>query len=1191
MQRPLSSTYCPFCTEKCRLSVVQTDGTDPFSLNNLFPAGTITVTVHDGESPCPTSTYNSGTWYSIPVRTLSTHPEDTLFRELFFLTEHLFLRATCRLGASGRIILIRVYLIPNDLPNVRGRLHCRPETVVKEARRHLYNIVPLIEQNKDLWDADEAGLNSPQKHFLPSHIDNRTMAEIYSDLPSPILDSLPTNENTKLSHHIASGGVIWGLRSILYRYQRRSVSVMLHKESSTSPVPDPLYIAIPCMSGTHCYIQPSTMSILRERPTFSPARAGLLCEELGTGKTVMVIALVLATANQLADPEESMVDNRPVMTPLAYRKFPSQEYALARDRAGLGRKAVRQVPSLVELLVHHFSSFNSTTGRPAFTDELEASHLWPLIRANQPFYHHYNTDLALEVLKRSQRRNAPSLSPRTMYLSFATLVVVPLTLLGQWKTEIDKHCHDCVRYLLVRPSMELPHARKLASDYELILMSDSRFRKESKKNNTEKLYGLKPCTCPCLAGSRIPDCRCPGDSTVTPLLQIRWKRLVIDEGHIASNMTAAINTFVRELSIQHKWIVTGTPTSNILGLQLGRTTNEQECENQVDSADSVLDPDSTSPNPASPTQDDECRVRIWGNYDALNLRKLGAMIGDFLAVPQFHTDSKAFAVHVSAPLCDKRGPRPGAIGVLSQAMEMVMVRHRIEDVENDVLLPPMQHEIVYMDLGKYALKSYNAMQAGLAINAIDSERQGPDYLFDPSKAKDLQVAINNSLQGLFWSSSNILYNVEEISSYADEYIARAIKRQIDSEDLDLLRQALQHAAAAAKDKMWRVMQPYPDVPFEVTGLDPEVFQAWTRTVQCSSNRGVTVMHPDRLVNLRSLVRRNPQISTDRLVRKGNLQEEGGRWIIDSDNRSREAKHHAKQSKEMAKQVQQSIELLKKHVEKMDTSDEEDESCQQVKVNRVKPTEAVSASMLETSPLGGVKVGSSMSTKLNYILSEVQQYSANEKFLIFSNSLLTLIQIGEALSLFEIKYLRYTNQEQYLLREQCITTFETSDVHRVLLMELKLGARGLNLISASRIIFCEPVWHPDVESQAIKRAHRIGQTRPVTVKSLVIRSTAEETMIARRQYLRSSDKVPSMTTESGMREYLKHPRFLSESDASDQITSVVLSLDNNQTTLNTQYHSFEDESVASRVDVDTDNPAYESDGLTEAVPRKRVRFEE
>lgn len=49
---------------------------------------------------------------------------------------------------------------------------------------------------------------------------------------------------------------------------------------------------------------------------------------------------------------------------------------------------------------------------------------------------------------------------------------------------------------------------------------------------------------------------------------------------------------------------------------------------------------------------------------------------------------------------------------------------RIEDVENDVLLPPMRHDIIYLDLDIYALKSYNAMQAALAINAIDSEREG-----------------------------------------------------------------------------------------------------------------------------------------------------------------------------------------------------------------------------------------------------------------------------------------------------------------------------------------------------------------------------------------------------------------------------------------------------------------------------------
>lgn len=167
-QRPLSSPYCPLCADGHRLLVVQ-DATDAFSLRNLLPAGTIAIAVHDGESPCPNAS-NNREWHSLPLRKLTTHPEDTLFRQLAFLTQHLFLRATCRLGASGRIIFIRIYFIPVDLPNVCGRLRRRSDAVVKEARRHMHNVVPLIEQGRGLWDADELCLNAPQKHFLPSHI-------------------------------------------------------------------------------------------------------------------------------------------------------------------------------------------------------------------------------------------------------------------------------------------------------------------------------------------------------------------------------------------------------------------------------------------------------------------------------------------------------------------------------------------------------------------------------------------------------------------------------------------------------------------------------------------------------------------------------------------------------------------------------------------------------------------------------------------------------------------------------------------------------------------------------------------------------------------------------------------------------------------------------------------------------------
>jgi hypothetical protein len=60
-----------------------------------------------------------------------------------------------------------------------------------------------------------------------------------------------------------------------------------------------------------------------------------------------------------------------------------------------------------------------------------------------------------------------------MYLTSATLVVVPPNLLAQWNSEILKHClgpeesEDALRFLIVNPKEELPAARLLASNYDV----------------------------------------------------------------------------------------------------------------------------------------------------------------------------------------------------------------------------------------------------------------------------------------------------------------------------------------------------------------------------------------------------------------------------------------------------------------------------------------------------------------------------------------------------------------------------------------------------------------------------------------------------------------------------------------------------------------------------------------------------
>jgi len=70
------------------------------------------------------------------------------------------------------------------------------------------------------------------------------------------------------------------------------------------------------------------------------------------------------------------------------------------------------------------------------------------------------------------------------------------------------------------------------------------------------------------------------------------------------------------------------------------------------------------------------------------------------------------------------------------------------------------------------------------------------------------------------------------------------------------------------------------------------------------------------------------------------------------------------------------------------------------------------------------------------------------------------------------------------------TFNSSPHYRVLIMETKVAAHGLNVTAASRVFFLNACWQRSVERQAIKRAHRIGQQREVFVETLVLKDTIE-----------------------------------------------------------------------------------------------------
>merc|ERR1712187_571963 len=98
----------------------------------------------------------------------------------------------------------------------------------------------------------------------------------------------------------------------------------------------------------------------------------------------------------------------------------------------------------------------------------------------------------------------------------------------------------------------------------------------------------------------------------------------------------------------------------------------------------------------------------------------------------------------------------------------------------------------------------------------------------------------------------------------------------------------------------------------------------------------------------------------------------------------------------------------------------------------------------------------------------------------------------------INYLMYDGSKTRQQRREIIDAFKADKDENdipVILMSLKCAALGLNLTVANHVIFCDLWWNPATESQAVDRAHRIGQTKHVYITRIVIKDSVEERILA------------------------------------------------------------------------------------------------
>ena len=119
-------------------------------------------------------------------------------------------------------------------------------------------------------------------------------------------------------------------------------------------------------------------------------------------------------------------------------------------------------------------------------------------------------------------------------------------------------------------------------------------------------------------------------------------------------------------------------------------------------------------------------------------------------------------------------------------------------------------------------------------------------------------------------------------------------------------------------------------------------------------------------------------------------------------------------------------------------------------------------------------------------------SGNHKVLIFSQFQKQLLEIEKHIHERQWSCLRLDGQTRN--RQALVDKFQSADGPPVFLISLKAGGYGLNLTAADVVIHFDPWWNPAAEAQATDRAHRIGQTRPVTVYRLLTRGTVEEKVV-------------------------------------------------------------------------------------------------
>ena len=138
------------------------------------------------------------------------------------------------------------------------------------------------------------------------------------------------------------------------------------------------------------------------------------------------------------------------------------------------------------------------------------------------------------------------------------------------------------------------------------------------------------------------------------------------------------------------------------------------------------------------------------------------------------------------------------------------------------------------------------------------------------------------------------------------------------------------------------------------------------------------------------------------------------------------------------------------------------------------------------------VDSAKLARLDSLLRELK--AGGHRVLIYFQMTRMIDLMEEYLIYRQYKYLRLDGASKISDRRDMVTDWQTRPELFIFLLSTRAGGLGINLTAADTVIFYDHDWNPSNDSQAMDRAHRLGQTKQVTVYRLITKGTIDERIV-------------------------------------------------------------------------------------------------